>query len=148
MGDKIEIITLGKFIQNARNDKNLTVSDLAFNFSQLNYKYYEKKINAWENDKDFPDLNEIYKLAQILEVDTTLLLTLRDRTRKNIYGVEKKKPKRSYAWLENFFDDFFHVFLPAIIGFYVVALVFGFNAPFIGQIQMFIDFLFSGLKNI
>jgi transcriptional regulator with XRE-family HTH domain len=147
MKDKIEIVTLGKFIKNARMDKNMSVSDMALKMSKNNMKHYEKKIILWEKNKDFPDLNDIYKLAEILDIDATLILTIRDRTRKNIYGI-KRKPKKSHAWLENFLDDLFHIFLPAIFGFYIVALIIGINVPFSSYISSFLNFLFSGISSI
>jgi transcriptional regulator with XRE-family HTH domain len=147
MEDKVEIITLGKFIQEARIKENMSISDIALKMNKNNTKYYEKKITLWEKNKDFPDLNDIYLLAEILNVDPTLMLTIRDRTRKNIYGIERK-PRKNYAWLENFLDDLFHVFLPAIFGFYIVALIVGINVPFSSYISSFLNFLFSGISSI
>jgi transcriptional regulator with XRE-family HTH domain len=140
-------VTSGQLINQYRTEKNMTINDLAYSMNSINVKKMEKKIDNWEKDKDFPDLNEIYKLAEIFEINPNLLVTLRDRTRKNIYGIKKRKP-RNYTWLDNFCEDLFHVFLPAIGGFYLVALVFGFNAPFIGKIQDILHFLFGGLSKI
>ena len=79
-------LTCGMVIKEARETKELTINDLAFAISKdkEKVKECEKKIIMWEKDKAYPDMNEIYALANVLDVNPTELLILRDRHRKTL----------------------------------------------------------------
>ena len=80
MKDNDEIRTCGKIIKEAREEKNMTINDLAFEIKSKNVT--EKTVKNWEDNKDYPNLDMIYKLAYILEINPTELLVFRDKCRK------------------------------------------------------------------
>lgn len=86
-------LTCGMVIKEAREAKGMTVNDLAFEISidKEKVKEYEKKIIKWEKDKDYPDMKEIYLLANAIEVNPTDLMILRDRHRKTLAKKDKEK---------------------------------------------------------
>jgi transcriptional regulator with XRE-family HTH domain len=94
MDDKVKVITYSSYIRDARVAKNMTINDLAFVIDKNNVKKVEKKIKNWEAGKDYPDLDDIYKLAYILEINPGELLTIRNRGRKQFVKKEEDKPKK------------------------------------------------------
>lgn len=86
-------LTCGMVIKSAREEKEKTINDLAFEMAKNKEKVreYEKKIKQWEKGKDYPNLEEIYLLAYSLEINPTDLMILRDRHRKNFVKTDKKK---------------------------------------------------------
>ena len=117
-------LTCGMVIKEARESKELTVNDLAFAISKdkEKVKECEKKINMWEKDKAYPDMNEIYALANVLDVNPTELLILRDRHRKTLAkkDVNKKCSKIDVDELKEYL--------------YYIAPFLGKLVPFIGII--------------
>lgn len=89
-------LTCGSVIKFAREEKGMTINDLAFEISKNkeNVKEYEKKITNWEKDKDYPDMNEIYLLANVIGINPTDLIILRDRHRKTLSKKDKVKKYR------------------------------------------------------
>ncbi len=89
-------LTCGSVIKFAREEKGMTINDLAFEISKNkeNVKEYEKKITNWEKDKDYPDMNEIYLLANAIGINPTDLMILRDRHRKTLSKKDKVKKYR------------------------------------------------------
>ena len=89
-------LTCGSVIKFAREEKGMTINDLAFEISKNkeNVKEYEKKITNWEKDKDYPDMNEIYSLANAIGINPTDLMILRDRHRKTLSKKDKVKKYR------------------------------------------------------
>lgn len=78
--DKKEILprdTLGIMIKEAREDKKLDYIKLADLMRKLNVD--EKKISNWEKGYNFPNLDQIYKLAEILELNPTEMLEIRNK---------------------------------------------------------------------
>ena len=61
---------IGKFIANARKEKNLTQSQLA---EKLNVT--DRSISNWENGKNMPDLSLFKPLCEILDVTINELLS-------------------------------------------------------------------------
>lgn len=59
----------------------------------------EKKIKSWENLKSYPDLDEIYQLAYIIELNPGELLALRNRGRKQFFR-DSNEPKDRHDWVE------------------------------------------------
>lgn len=88
-------------IKNARLEKGKSVSELAFEIAKNkeDTKLYIKKINMWEKEKDYPDLDEIYLLAYALDINPTDLMILRDRHRKNFVKSSKTK-KSKKVWCD------------------------------------------------
>ena len=88
-------LTSGMVIKEAREEKNMTINDLAFEISENkeNVREYEKKIKNWEKDRDYPDMNEIYLLANAIGINPTDLMILRDRHRKTL---SKKDTGKKY----------------------------------------------------
>lgn len=91
-------LTCGESIRNARNLKEMTINDLAFIMSkskeQEEVREYERKIDLWEKGKDNPNLDEIYLLSEILELNPTELKELRDNPQKKF--VKTFRDEREY----------------------------------------------------
>lgn len=91
--NKEKLNTFGDIIKQTRTEKNMTIEELAEEFSKskikVSYKvenkfeYYKKKIKSWELNKDYPDLDEIYELSSILEINPNKLLIMRNTMRNN-----------------------------------------------------------------
>lgn len=79
-------LSCGGAIKSARNLKEMTVNDLAFKMSktkeQEEVRTYERKIEQWENGREDPSLDDIYLLADILDLNSTELKDLRDSKKK------------------------------------------------------------------
>lgn len=88
MGD-FKIKTCGSVIRNARELKELSINEL--NIAINNKKVNDKLIQKWESSKAYPDLEMCYKLAEILELNPTELLHLRNYERKKFKVKFKKK---------------------------------------------------------
>lgn len=101
MKEKETYISCGMTIKNARLQKEKSVSELAFEIARNkdDTKLYIKKINMWEKEKDYPNLDEIYLLAYALEINPTDLMILRDRHRKNFVKSSKTKKKKK-VWCD------------------------------------------------
>lgn len=91
-------LTCGEAIRNARNLKEMTVNDLAYAISKTKereeVREYERKINQWESGRDNPNLDEIYLLAGVLEINPTELKELRDNPQRKF--VKTYRDKREY----------------------------------------------------
>lgn len=88
MGD-FKIKTCGSVIRNARELKELSINEL--NIAINNKKVNDKLIQKWESSKAYPDLEMCYKLAEILELNPTELLHLRNYERKKFKVKFNKK---------------------------------------------------------
>lgn len=101
MKEKETYLSCGMVIKNARLEKGKSVSELAFEIAKNkeDTKLYINKINMWEKEKDYPDLDEIYLLAYALEINPTDLMILRDRHRKNFVKSSKTKKKKK-VWCD------------------------------------------------
>ena len=98
-------LTFGNYIRDAREEKNMTINDLAYEMAKnkentAEIKQFEKKIKAWENMKAYPTLEEIYQLAYIIEINPGELLALRNRGRKQFYRESDDPPTRRHDWIE------------------------------------------------
>jgi transcriptional regulator with XRE-family HTH domain len=72
---KIPVNSVGKIIKEAREKKGLTVQELEWEIN--NAKITEKVIKNWERGQEFPDLNQIYILAEHLNLNPNELLSKR-----------------------------------------------------------------------
>lgn len=90
-------LTCGEAIRNARNLKEMAINDLAFKMSKSKeheeVREYERKIDLWEKGRDNPNLDEIYLLAEILELNPTELKELRDNPQKKFVKTYKDDMK-------------------------------------------------------
>ena len=77
MNKKIAIDSIGIRIKEAREKLNLTQEELAWKINDNKIDY--KRIRNWENGKEFPNLDEIYKLAYIINVNPNELLDLKNK---------------------------------------------------------------------
>lgn len=78
--NKISRDALGILIKKSREEHALSISELvdAINFSKVN----NKKIEDWEKGKDFPNLDEIYKLADIFKINPNEMLEIKNKILK------------------------------------------------------------------
>ena len=88
MENKIPLNSLGIIIKKARESKKLSQVDLAWKINVPNVS--ENTIKSWENGKEFPDLNMMYKLAEILEINPNELLSLRNKIQEDSYSKPNK----------------------------------------------------------
>ena len=86
MGDnnKIPLNSLGIIIKEARQKKKWRTVDLAWQIN--NPKITEKTVKDWEKGMKFPDLDMMYKLAEILELNPNELLRLRNKIQEDSYS--------------------------------------------------------------
>lgn len=98
-------ITFGRYIREAREEVNMTINDLAFEMvkdkeNTKEIKKMEKLISSWENEKAYPTLDDIYKMAYIININPGELLTLRNRGRKQFYRESNDPPSKRHDWIE------------------------------------------------
>lgn len=87
--DKICINSLGLILKEARDKKNITIEELVFKANHP--KITKKNIIKWEKGKGFPNLDEIYKLSEFLDLNPNKILDLKHK----IQGKGLKKPNES-----------------------------------------------------
>ncbi len=97
-------ITCGKIIKQARESQNISISDLAFQMvkDKDNYdevKRLEIKIKKWEDEKDFPSLDEMYQMAYIIPINPGELLEIRNTTRKNFIKEKDNSKVKKHDWI-------------------------------------------------
>ena len=80
---KIPLNSLGIVIKEARENQKLRPIDLAWKIN--NPKVTEKTIKKWEKGTEFPDLDMMYKLAEILKLNPNELLSLRNKIQEDSY---------------------------------------------------------------
>lgn len=83
--DEIFINSLGLKIKEAREKKNMSIEDLVFKINHP--KITKKTINRWEKGKAFPNLDEIYKLCEFLELNPNKMLELKHKIHEK--GIKK-----------------------------------------------------------
>ena len=145
---KIDILWhFGRYIKEAREEAGLTINDLAFEMVKDKYndnliKDMEKQIKSWEKEKAYPTLEDIYKMAYIINVNPGELLTIRNRGRKQFYRESDDPPTKRHDWIQ-ISDD-------ASIIFSVVTKFFVFFALVIFSIVFykFIDTFFGKTGSI
>lgn len=105
-------------------------------------KDMEKQIKSWEKEKAYPTLEDIYKMAYIINVNPGELLTIRNRGRKQFYRESDDPPTKRHDWIQ-ISDD-------ASIIFSVVTKFFVFFALVIFSIVFykFIDTFFGKTGSI
>lgn len=69
-----EFITFGNYIGQGRIKKGYSRSELVEKLQEKGQNVTEKKIKNWERDAEYPDINGIYALAEILEIHPNDLL--------------------------------------------------------------------------
>ncbi len=94
-------------LKEAREEKGLTITELVYEIRSE--KVTKKTIKRWEEDKEFPNLEMIYKLSEILELNPTELLIFRDRARK-LFWRATDQPKDSKGLSENFKENLYYGF--------------------------------------
>ena len=115
----------GEKIREARLAKNMTEQELAYALDTENYKKVEKLIKYWERGNGFPDLTQIYKMAEIIEIDPNEIYYYRENgTRKikrnkgpmTIKQYDRKRRREMMMEdLENFGPAIVYALLLAII---------------------------------
>ena len=89
------------------------------------YQENVKKINYWEKGNGYPDLNEIYKLAEIIDIDPNEIYKYRELDRKNLKG-EKSMSKWKYH-INRLIDDNLEtlkILFPALVFFIIIYFLF------------------------
>ena len=117
----------GEMIRQARIEKKMTEQELAYAINPDDYIKITKLIKYWERGNGFPDLDQIYKLSEILEINPNELYYYRENGRKNLKEISKKKPmtQRQYdrkRFLEDNIEDFI-IYFPAIIFSLVIVII-------------------------
>lgn len=126
MGDLTFNQLCGEKIRKARNAKGMSAEELAYSLNKDEYEKTLKLIKYWEKGNGYPDLNQIYKLAEIIEIDPNEIFELRENGRKKLS--EKKqlsdRQVKIRDRIEANFEDFemlFPVFLVTIIIVFVLG---------------------------
>ena len=86
---KMPIDSIGKIIKEAREKECLTKDDLVSKIN--NSKVTVKTIKNWEEGKDFPDLDMIYKLSFLFNLNPNELLNMKN----TIQEQHRKEPNWS-----------------------------------------------------
>ena len=92
---KIPINSVGIKIKEAREKTGLSAEELSWKINDKNID--KKKIVNWEKGKEFPDLNEMYKLASYLDLNPNELLALRNQ----IQNEAQKEPNWALRYIIN-----------------------------------------------
>ena len=74
----------GEKIKEARIAKNLTEQELAYSIDPDNFKEVTRLIKYWEVGNGFPDLNQIYKIAEILDMNPNELYYYSENGKRKI----------------------------------------------------------------
>jgi transcriptional regulator with XRE-family HTH domain len=135
--NKNDIMTYSNYIKEARENKNMTINDLAFAIDKNNIKKWERKIKKWENGKDYPDLNDIYKLAYVLEINPGEFLTIRNRGRKQ-FVKDSPKQKATHK-IEEILDTSYYSLIAFARIFLIVAAII-----FVIWLLKFVDTFYGG----
>lgn len=127
----------GEKIKEARTNKNMTIEELAYQMNSEKCDDIVKKIKYWEKGNGFPDLDQIYQLSEILELDPNLLFKLRENGRKSLSDAKQltEKQVKRRERIDANFDDF-GTYFPALVMVLVVVLLL--KGP-----QAIIGFLYS-----
>jgi len=72
---RIPVNSVGKIIKEAREKKSLSIEELTWKLNKPNIT--KKLVADWEKGQEFPDLDNIYLLAQTLDLDPNELLNKR-----------------------------------------------------------------------
>lgn len=135
----------GQKLKEARNAKNMSQEDLAFALSKDDYEKTLKLIKYWEKGNGFPDLNQIYQLAEIIDIDPNEIFKLRENGRKSLSDVKQLTDKqvRKRDRIQANFDDFVLLW-PAIV--MTLAIVFVFKGwetiwSFLQNLSRFFGFM-------
>lgn len=73
--------TLGQIIKEGRLAKKWTFDEFYWEYCHGNVP--RKKVKGWENDTYYPDLDEIYKIAALLNLNPNEMLEARDAKQKS-----------------------------------------------------------------
>lgn len=78
----------GAYLYDLRQKKGYTIEELAEKINMPTVKI--KTIKKWEHDLEFPDLDQIYKLSEIYEVESTEIMQVKTQTlQEGLEGVPK-----------------------------------------------------------
>lgn len=72
---RIPVNSVGKLIKEAREKKGLSIEELTWKLNKPNIT--KKLVENWEKGKEFPNLDNIYLLAQTLDLNPNELLNKR-----------------------------------------------------------------------
>ncbi len=86
----------GELIKNARLAKNMTEQDLAYLIDPDNYVEVTKLIKYWEMGNGFPDMNQIFKLSEALDLNPDELYYYRENGRKKFSRNKKPMTVKQY----------------------------------------------------
>ena len=92
---KIPINSVGIKIKEAREKTGLSAEELSWKINDKDID--KKKIVNWEKGREFPDLNDMYKLASYLDLNPNELLALRNQ----IQNEAQKEPNWALRYIIN-----------------------------------------------
>lgn len=80
---KIPVKSVGNIIKEEREKQKLRPIDLAWKINKTDVT--EKLVKDWESGNKFPDLDMMYKLAELLDINPNELLNLRNTIQEESY---------------------------------------------------------------
>lgn len=118
---RIPVNSIGIKIREAREKIDLTQEELVWKINDKTID--EKKIKKWEKGQDFPNLDEMYKLATYLELNPNELLSLRNQ-------IQDESQAEPNWFARHLFDEFMKIGKPGfkfifelILGICIICLV-------------------------
>lgn len=100
---RIPINSLGIKIKEAREKIGLSEEELSWKINDKNID--KKKIKNWEKGQEFPDLDDMYKLATYLDLNPNELLALRNQ-------IQDESQTEPNWFVRHIFDKFFKIGKP------------------------------------
>ena len=138
----------GEIIREARLAKNLTEQDLAYAIDPENYIEVTKLIKYWERGNGFPNLDQLYKLSEVIDVNVNEIQYYKDNENKKVIEKRKKRPMtiKEYnrkRYLETIMEDLEDLF-PVIVYFIIFLFILvGPSRVAIGLVKFFKGIIFN-----
>lgn len=82
----------GEKIREARLAKNLTEQELAYAIDPDNYEEVTKLIKYWERGNGFPNLEQLYKMSEVIDIDVNEIYYYKDNETQKTIGKRKRGP--------------------------------------------------------
>ena len=137
----------GEKIKEARIAKNLTEQELAYSIDPDNFKEVTRLIKYWEVGNGFPDLNQIYKIAEILDMNPNELYYYSENGKRKINRNKGPMTVKQYdrkRYKELMMEDLEN-FGPAIVYALLFALIVVGPVRVIGILSEIFNFFFGWL---
>ena len=123
----------GQIFKEAREEKGLTINDVAFALDKEKVKLYERKIKRWEANKDFPELEELYNLSFIIDINPTQMLEYREKFRKSFTKTESDMKRPSQ--LSSDLSEMFYIITRVALNIFLIIVAIVFCRGFMGLVN-------------